>query len=242
MIRISPRRPSAALVVSTAALVVALTGTGYAALSIPKNSVGTKQLKNNAVTSAKIKDGQVAGGDIAANAITSSKIKDGQVTSGDLATGAVTNAKIGSGAVANGNIVDGTITFGKAHVGDFAQGPGAIITLTGDVATGLESDLGPAGAFGDLSYSCATGLGGEDEVSVNNQTAGTLTLTVFSGGTVVGTPGTAVQGGDAQVTLNPTDTAYVIQLESGNEVATLSMTRVTTTDCHVVVQGVSNVS
>jgi hypothetical protein len=36
------RRPSPALVVSIIALVVATTGTGYAALSLPKNSVGTK--------------------------------------------------------------------------------------------------------------------------------------------------------------------------------------------------------
>jgi hypothetical protein len=49
------RRPSAALVVATIALFVALGGTGYAAIALPAGSVGTKQLKNGAVTSAKIK-------------------------------------------------------------------------------------------------------------------------------------------------------------------------------------------
>jgi hypothetical protein len=48
------RRPSAALVVSTVALIVALGGTSYAAFTLPQNSVGTKQLKNNAVTLAKL--------------------------------------------------------------------------------------------------------------------------------------------------------------------------------------------
>jgi hypothetical protein len=51
------RRPSAATIIATLALVVALGGTGYAAASLPRNSVGTKQLKNNAVTSKKVKDG-----------------------------------------------------------------------------------------------------------------------------------------------------------------------------------------
>ena len=48
------RRLSPALVVSLLALFVALGGTGYAAFSLPTNSVGTKQLKNGAVTSKKV--------------------------------------------------------------------------------------------------------------------------------------------------------------------------------------------
>jgi hypothetical protein len=42
------------LVISLIALFVALGGSAYAASSLPKNSVGTKQLKNNAVTEKKI--------------------------------------------------------------------------------------------------------------------------------------------------------------------------------------------
>ncbi len=48
-------RPSPALVISLIALFVALGGTSYAAInSLPKNSVGTKQLKNGAVTAKKL--------------------------------------------------------------------------------------------------------------------------------------------------------------------------------------------
>jgi hypothetical protein len=43
------------MVVACAALFVSLGGVGYAAVTLPKNSVGTKQLKRNAVTSAKVK-------------------------------------------------------------------------------------------------------------------------------------------------------------------------------------------
>src|SRR5919108_4804559 len=44
-----------ATVVSLVALFVALGGTGYAAIKLPANSVGTKQLKKKAVTLKKIK-------------------------------------------------------------------------------------------------------------------------------------------------------------------------------------------
>ncbi len=59
MRRFRTRRPSPALIISVVALLVALGGTAYAGILIPKNSVGTKQLKNGAVTAKKIKKGTV---------------------------------------------------------------------------------------------------------------------------------------------------------------------------------------
>jgi hypothetical protein len=47
-------RVSPALIVSTVALVVALGGTGYAALLLPDGSVGTRELKDGAVTARKV--------------------------------------------------------------------------------------------------------------------------------------------------------------------------------------------
>jgi hypothetical protein len=49
-------KPSAALIVSSIALFVALGGTSYAVTKLPRNSVGTAQLKSNAVTASKVKD------------------------------------------------------------------------------------------------------------------------------------------------------------------------------------------
>ena len=49
-------RPSPAMVVACVALAVALGGTSYAAINLPANSVGTKQIKNSAVTAAKVKN------------------------------------------------------------------------------------------------------------------------------------------------------------------------------------------
>jgi hypothetical protein len=48
------RRPSASMVVALVALFAALGGVGYAATALPAGSVGTKQLRNNAVTFSKI--------------------------------------------------------------------------------------------------------------------------------------------------------------------------------------------
>ena len=48
------RRPSAALIVACAALFVSLGGAGYAATSLPSNSVGTAQLRKSAVTNSKL--------------------------------------------------------------------------------------------------------------------------------------------------------------------------------------------
>jgi hypothetical protein len=62
------RRPTPALVVACIALFVALGGTSIAAadLVIPRNSVGTRQLKKSAVTSIKVKDGALVLTDFAA--------------------------------------------------------------------------------------------------------------------------------------------------------------------------------
>jgi hypothetical protein len=48
--------PSPALVVACLALGVSLGGVGYAATMLPRASVGTAQLKKNAVTSVKVKN------------------------------------------------------------------------------------------------------------------------------------------------------------------------------------------
>ena len=55
----SVRRPSPATVISTIALLVALSGTSYAAIKIPAKSVGATQLKTGAVTAKKLRAGAI---------------------------------------------------------------------------------------------------------------------------------------------------------------------------------------
>lgn len=86
------RAPSPALVISLIALFVALGGTSYAAITLPKNSVGTKQLKKDAVTGVKIKKGAVTAAKINTKGLTVPNAL--HATSADSATSATsaTNA------------------------------------------------------------------------------------------------------------------------------------------------------
>ena len=57
-------RPSPALIIAVIALIISMGGTGYAAFTLPNNSVGTKQLKNGSVTAAKVKRHSLTGAQI----------------------------------------------------------------------------------------------------------------------------------------------------------------------------------
>jgi hypothetical protein len=64
------RRPSPAMVVACTALLLALGGTSYATvLNVPRNSVGTLELRNNAVTSAKVRNGSLMRADFRAGQV-----------------------------------------------------------------------------------------------------------------------------------------------------------------------------
>ncbi len=53
------RRPSAGVVLAIVALFVALGGSSYAAVSLPKASIGAPQIKQGAVNSKKVQDGSL---------------------------------------------------------------------------------------------------------------------------------------------------------------------------------------
>ena len=60
-------RPSPSMLVALLALFVALRGSSYAALTLPKGSVDTKQIRNGAVTSKKVKNNSLLFGDFKAS-------------------------------------------------------------------------------------------------------------------------------------------------------------------------------
>ena len=72
------------MVVACIALTVALGGTSYAALTLPRNSVGTKQLKKNAVTTLKVKNNAITSPKVKNDAITSPKVKNNAITGADV--------------------------------------------------------------------------------------------------------------------------------------------------------------
>ncbi len=79
------RRPSPAMVVACAALLVALSGTGMAAATqLARNSVGTPQLKDGAVANAKIKNNAVNSAKVAARSLLRSDFAPGQLPAGPV--------------------------------------------------------------------------------------------------------------------------------------------------------------
>jgi hypothetical protein len=83
--RIPRRRPSAAIIISSAALFLSLGGVGYAASGM----IGTDQIKNNAVTFSKIAPNAVGKVRLANGGVINSKIASGAVSFGDIQPGAV---------------------------------------------------------------------------------------------------------------------------------------------------------
>jgi trimeric autotransporter adhesin len=141
------RLPSPAMGVALVALVVALGGTTYAAVRI-----GTKQIKNNAITSVKIRNGQVKNVDLARNSVVTAKIlagavsglqiRDGGVGNSDLANDSVTGAKVRGGAVGNSDLANDSVTAAKIRAGNVGNSE-----LATDAVTGVKiSDGSVAGA------------------------------------------------------------------------------------------------
>jgi hypothetical protein len=83
------RRPSASIVISSAALFLSLGGVGYAATALPDNSVGSRQIANNAVTYQKIAPNTVGKVRLADGGVINSKLAQGSVSYKDIQEGAV---------------------------------------------------------------------------------------------------------------------------------------------------------
>lgn len=96
------RRPTLTGTLAVLALVVASAGSGYAAAQLPRNSVGTPQLKAKAVTAAKLKPGAVTTTRLGNAAVTGAKVRDGSLGIRDLAPGTVLTPVAASGRTLQG--------------------------------------------------------------------------------------------------------------------------------------------
>lgn len=158
MKRIVKRLPSPAMVVACIALAVALGGTSYAAIKLPRNSVGTKQLQKNAVVAAKLSARSVGPQKLQNNAVTTRTVKDNQLTGAKVVESSL--AKVPS-AVAADKAADAT-TVGGYEVKRFAStvapnGPGATVLSLNGLAITMTC---PAGAVA-LRANNASGEGAQ---------------------------------------------------------------------------------
>ena len=112
---ISPirKKPSHSYLTAALALFVALGGVAVAAQTGPKNSVGPKQLKRGAVTSAKIRKGAVNAAKLARGSVVPGKIAMNSVSAGNIVNGTIVASKLGRGAVTNPAIANGVVGTNK---------------------------------------------------------------------------------------------------------------------------------
>ena len=112
------RFPSPAMVVACVALLIALAGTSYAAIRLPANSVGAKQLKKGAVISAKVRDHSLLAADFKPDQLPRGpqgfRGDPGPFPDGDLPAGKTVRGNwiAGSNAVGADEFAYDAITFG----------------------------------------------------------------------------------------------------------------------------------
>jgi hypothetical protein len=123
-------------------LFAALGGGAYAAVALPKNSVGAKQIKKNAVTNAKI----------GKNAVTGAKVKNASLTGADI--NLATLPKVGSAANAD-NATHAGAADNATHAGAADNATNAGHAGTADTASALtpHEAVHLVGAAGEPSFS-----------------------------------------------------------------------------------------
>jgi hypothetical protein len=134
-------------VIAYAALFVALGGTSYAATSLPKNSVGSKQIQTGAVHAS----------DIASNAVTSAKVKNGVLRAADFRASDLASLKGATGAKGDkgdkgdpGQNFDANVNLGSGKSESGVYGVGGSAT-NGYMVTGIQFRL-PLAAALDSSH------------------------------------------------------------------------------------------
>lgn len=208
MHQVTRRRISSAHVMAAIALFISLGGGAWAAITLPKNSVGTKQLKNAAVTAQKLKNGSV----------NRFKIVNGGVGQAKLSNHAVTRSKLGNAAVGQSQLDPSNIT-------SFVQGNGQLQSMAATTgATGLLSTpavLADVPGFGQvrLLYCSPKASGYLVRIQILSNNNATPFLHVAQGwganappgnpqpATIDGSSGTLSSGGGSLVTASGSTTA-----------------------------------
>jgi hypothetical protein len=185
--------------VSLLALFVALGGSGYAALQIPRNSVGGAQLKANAVTSTKVRNGSLLSRDFRAGELRAGPTGakgDRGITGAPGATGPT-----GPTGPTGANGADGTATAFVRVQADGTITP--VSTPTGPVmAKGItqamiQHTITGQYCFGDLGFVPRSAA-----ATIDNRDAATSSNQIISVSTSRGTPLTLCPAPFTQVRVN----------------------------------------
>jgi hypothetical protein len=151
-------------VMATIAVFLALGGVSYAAFTLPKNSVGSRQIKRGAVNSAKITREAVGGGNIKRGAVGGDKIKLGTIPPAAIQGGALTKDQsrtiVVSQTISKALVKDSFVT-GKVMCPDGYQALSggvdpknvfqAKVSVSAPLIEGVEPQLKPDGQYGPAS-------------------------------------------------------------------------------------------
>ncbi len=181
------RIPSPAVVLAGIALLVALGGTSYAAIVLPANSVGTRQLQNSAVNSVKVKDRSLLARDFA----------PGQIPAGPAGPTGPQGPAGPAGATGPAGAAAGAIV----HLTSLAAAPGTTTSGVAACASGQKATGGGAYLNGNTTDT--------DHLTTSAPvvpTGGSTFNTVAEGGTATGWYASMYSSGPVSRTL----TVYVI--------------------------------
>lgn len=171
------RRASYANVMSTVAVVLALTTSSAYAAGLAKNSVRSKHIAANAIKAKHIASNAVQGSDIsngavgakalAKNAVDSSTIQDGSLTAADLAASSVGNSELANSSVTDSKIATSSVGTSEIKNGSITGedvAPDAISSSR--MTVGVKRLLFDAGTlpvnqvYGDFTVSSSSWPGG----------------------------------------------------------------------------------
>ncbi len=169
MLRGIARRLTYANVVASMALFVALGGISYAAIQLPRNSVGASQIKKNAVRSSEVRNSSLRGSDIRNSSLTGSDIKNSSLRGRDIRNSSLTGSDI-----RNGSLTDSDIRNGSLSAEDFS---GSVRGPRGPAGPrGAQGPKGDAGAPAAAAWARIGFAGGVPSVL-----AGSGAITVVDG-------------------------------------------------------------
>jgi hypothetical protein len=160
-------------VMATVAVFIALGGSSYAAVTLGKDSVGSREIRDGSVRGKDIKDHSITGTDILPGSLSTTQIGYGSLNGGDIADHSLMAADFADGQIPvgpKGEKGDQGIQGPQGDKGDTgATGPQGDKGDTG--ATGPQGpkgdtgDTGPQGPKGDTGATGAPGLSGVEVVS-----------------------------------------------------------------------------
>jgi len=147
-------KPSPAMIVACVALFAGTSGVGYAA-----GTIGSGQIKNNAVLSKHIKNGQVKQQDLRDGAVNASKVADSSLTGADIADGSIGNTDLADNSVDGTKVRDNSLTGSDITESTLGQVPDAATVggkapsaFVGSTIYKAESAVGAGTTLGDGTF------------------------------------------------------------------------------------------